>query len=158
MKKLLAIVLTLVMLLSIVPLGTMTASAATSGTTGDCTWTLDGDVLTISGNGKMGDCSNGITPWGKGISKVIIEDGVTSVGMACFYMCKNLSDVQISNTVTTIGVMSFMNCTNLKSIKIPDAVKELKNLVFFGCSNLSEVYIGSGLENYSDAFYECYNL
>ena len=54
MKKLLSVLLAVLLLISVVPLGafTFTASAAntTSGTTGDCTWTLDGTVLTISGS------------------------------------------------------------------------------------------------------------
>lgn len=39
----------------------------TTGTTGQCTWTLEGTVLTISGNGKMGDYNgyNNTLPWGK---------------------------------------------------------------------------------------------
>ena len=57
MKKALSILLTIMLVLTLAPLGTfsLTANAATSGTTGDCTWTLDGTVLTISGNGKMDD-------------------------------------------------------------------------------------------------------
>ena len=46
----------LLVLVSFVPTGafSITAFAETrSGTTGDCTWTLDGTVLTISGNGAM---------------------------------------------------------------------------------------------------------
>lgn len=52
-KKLLSFLLTAALVLSFLPLGLlgMTASAATSGTTGECTWSLDGTVLTISGNG-----------------------------------------------------------------------------------------------------------
>ena len=58
MKKFLTVILTLCLVFAVVPMGAlgMTASAATvaSGTTGSCTWTLDGTVLTISGNGNMG--------------------------------------------------------------------------------------------------------
>ena len=67
-KKFLSLVLSLMLILSVAPmrLFSITASAetATSGTTGDCTWTLDGTVLTISGNGKMGNCNYYETPWG----------------------------------------------------------------------------------------------
>ncbi len=57
MKKFLSILLTVMLMLSVIPLGlfSITASAATIGRTGDCTWTLDGTVLTISGDGKMGN-------------------------------------------------------------------------------------------------------
>lgn len=41
------------LIMTVIPLSAF-AATATSGTTGDCTWYLDGTVLTISGNGKMG--------------------------------------------------------------------------------------------------------
>ena len=57
-----------------------------SGTTGDCTWTLDGTKLTISGNGAMADYSNSNrSPWyDKKITEITIEDGVTSIGDCVF--------------------------------------------------------------------------
>ena len=57
MKRVLSIMLSTVMMISLLTMGlfSVTASAATTGTTGAaCTWSLDGTVLTISGNGKMG--------------------------------------------------------------------------------------------------------
>ena len=56
-----------------------------SGINGDCIWTLNGTELMISGNGKMGDYNYSTeTPWGSGITSVIIEDGVTSIGNYAF--------------------------------------------------------------------------
>ena len=77
LKKALSIILTLAVMLTVLPFGlfSMTASAATTGETGDCTWSLDGTTLTISGNGVMGDGMR----WDYGITTVIIEEGV-SVG------------------------------------------------------------------------------
>ena len=61
-SRIISVLLITAMLLSIigiVPISAaqteITDTGATSGTTGDCTWTLDGTVLTISGNGKMKD-------------------------------------------------------------------------------------------------------
>lgn len=55
LKKLLSFLLSVMLILSVVLMGlfSITASAATSGTTSDCTWSLDGTVLTISGNGAL---------------------------------------------------------------------------------------------------------
>ena len=72
MKRTLSVLLALVFLLTALPITAVPVSAATSGTTGDCTWVLDGTHLTISGNGAMGDYSetyvNGdyrtTAPWG----------------------------------------------------------------------------------------------
>ena len=57
-------------------------AGASSGVTGDCTWTLDYGVLTISGSGATAyyDTAVNKTPWGYNIKKVIIEDGVTQIG------------------------------------------------------------------------------
>lgn len=66
-KKLLSIFLAAVILIAALPFGIFNVSAATSGTTGDCTWTLDGTVLTISGNGAMEDyIEESSKPWGVG--------------------------------------------------------------------------------------------
>ncbi len=60
MKKVLSVLLAVFLMISILPtnLFSITASAATSGTTGDCHWTLDGTTLTISGNGATWNYSN----------------------------------------------------------------------------------------------------
>ena len=55
MKRTLSLVLSLIMILGIFASMPVTVNAATSGTTGDCIWSLDGTVLTISGNGEMED-------------------------------------------------------------------------------------------------------
>ncbi len=114
MKKLLSVILTLTLILSALPLGlfSITASAATSGITGDCTWTLDGTELTISGNGKMEDyeiyeMDVVATPWGDNITKVTIENGVTSIGDYAFYNCDGLTSVTIPDSVTSIGGCTF---------------------------------------------------
>ena len=61
-------------------IGATSASAATGGTTGDCTWTLDGTVLTISDNGNMG-YHDPNRPWGTSIRQVNIEDCVTPLAI-----------------------------------------------------------------------------
>lgn len=73
-KKLLSFILSVMLILSAVPIGlfsiTACAETATSGTTGDCTWTLDGTVLTISGNGYMYYYpASDYLPWGERYNK-----------------------------------------------------------------------------------------
>ena len=112
MKKFLSMVLALLLVVSVVPGGiNLTASAATSGTTGDCTWTLNGTELTISGNGEMRNYSSFGTsaPWGEDITKVIIENGVTSIGNYAFYNCTRLTSITIPDSVTSIGDAAFYN-------------------------------------------------
>ena len=135
-KRILSLILALTMVLPLVPAFELPVFAATSGTTGDCTWTLDGTVLTISGNGAMADYQLS-TPWGNSITKVIIEDGVTSIGNFTFYYCTSLTSVSIHDSVTSIGIWAFGECYSLSSIIIPDSVTTIGKNAFYNCSSLT---------------------
>ena len=97
----------------IVALCMMSAKAETidSGTCGDeVTWSLSDDyTLTISGTGAMAG-----NPWAweyRGqIRKLVIEDGVTSIGNWAFDSCTSLSSVTIPSSVTSIGRDAFYDC------------------------------------------------
>ena len=144
-KKLLSFALTLAIIICAIPLGTftLTASAATIGTTGDCTWRLDGTVLTISGNGAMGSYDNYGTdaPWGIEITDVIIEDGVTEIASWAFGCCQKLKNVAISDSVKIINDSAFFGCTSLTNVTIPYGVTSIKRCAFDACSNLENINI-----------------
>ena len=100
------------------------SAGASGGTTGDCTWTLDDGVLTISGNGAMGnyDVFSSPTPWETDITDVVIDNGVTHIGDMAFYGCTELAGITIPDSVTSIGDLAFYGCTELTDITIPDSV------------------------------------
>lgn len=107
------------------------------------TWTLyNTGTLTIRGKGSMEDYSYyGETPWDSFsylIEKVIIRDGVTSIGEYAFEYCSNLEKVTISNSVRKIGDSAFGSC-GITEIKIPDSVKQIEDWAFNSCSYLKEV-------------------
>lgn len=84
-KKLLSFILSVMLILSVAPMGLFSipacAETATNGTTGNCTWTLDGTMIIISGNGDMENYwYSDSLPWGISITEVIINTGVTSIG------------------------------------------------------------------------------
>ena len=172
----------------------------TCGKDGDnLTWMVTEDgTLTISGQGEMKDyrwdpdlvlvrhpwqfCydSNG-GRWDPDdfgyryeVKKIIIEEGVTSIGSQAFNMfgeyddtkgpidislpnslksigdkafkgCSNLTNIQLPKGVTSIGEWAFYNCESLKSINIPDGVKSIEHGTFEGCSNLTNVQLSEGL-------------
>lgn len=99
-------------------------------------WELKNGVLTISGNGAMKDYSH---PWvGEGrIEKVIIENGVTSIGDWAFCDCSNLTTVTIPNSVTSIGKSAFLGCSSLTSITIQNPELILERFVYDWNSQLS---------------------
>ena len=74
-----------------------------SGVTGDCAWTLVGTELTVSGKGWMENYRNEDAPWGKQITSVVINNGVTSIGDRAFFGCKGLTDATIPDIRWLIG-------------------------------------------------------
>lgn len=99
------------------------AQSVTSGTTGDCTWTLDGSKLTISGQGKMGSNNNLSTTaaWPKDITEVVIEDGVTEIGAGAFSYCQNIESLIIPKSVKSIGSYAFEN-SKISNLYIEDLI------------------------------------
>ena len=144
LKKPLAVMLSLMLIISAFTALPVTASAATaesaagakSGKTGDCTWSLDDNgTLTISGNGAMKDYySTESLPWGNTIEKVIIKNGVTAIGNYTFDGCYKLTSVSIPNSVKSIGDYVFCGCGKLTSVNIPNGVTRIGGDAFSGTS------------------------
>ncbi|MBO5008581.1 MAG: leucine-rich repeat protein [Clostridia bacterium] len=175
-------------LLSLTYVNAFASTTVASGTCGDnLTWALDDTgTLTISGTGDMEDYSSygSTAPWFSyriDIKKLIVQNGVTSIGDFAFYG-RNLSQdklvyVELPSTVTTMGFYSFYNCKsietviahegfsgelifieciNLKNIQIPKTVKWMQ---FVGCINLESIDIPAGItEIRARCFMDCTNL
>ncbi len=162
MKKLLVIMLIVVLLVSVCPFGlfTFSANAVARGITGDCEWTLEDTVLTISGNGKMGDYEHYVSlPWGRAITKVVIEKGVTNIGYAAFENCNKLTTVVISDSVTAIDAYAFNKCTSLKNVNFGNCVSTISIAAFYGCTSLENLLLPdsvTGLGSY--AFTKCSSI
>lgn len=71
-------------------------------------------TLTISGSGPMINYSSAYSyPWCyyfASISKVVLENGVTSIGSLAFAHCTCLTSITIPNSVTSIGDCAFYQC------------------------------------------------
>ena len=146
MKKLLAILTSILLLCAMLPLSALSVTAATSGTTGDCTWRLDGTHLTISGNGAMGDYNtSNAAPWGMSITSVTIGQGVTVIGDYAFYNCRSLTAVIIPDSVTVIGQCAFYYCSTLPSVTIPHNITDIEKEAFAYCKALTSVTIPNGI-------------
>ena len=134
-------------------------------------WSLDTNtgVHTISGEGSMAEYSvEGLVPWydyKDGIKKVVIGEGVKSIGRKAFYGCVNLENIEISSTVINISHNAFCGCLNLKSVTIPPTVRYM-GIDPFLMSGIEKVYIedlaawctmsysstSSGPQNYGDLY------
>ena len=110
MKDIKKLMITLVALLAV----TTGAWAQGPWTSGDCTVTLSGDVMTVSGTGAMADYADSYQlPWygyNYDVKTIVIESGVTSIGNSAFAMCYNLESVSIPASVTSIGRQAFEMC------------------------------------------------
>ena len=86
----------------------------------DITWTLDDDgTLIISGTGRMQDYLDDSSPFDESsIKRVIINDGVTSIGSLAFRACSKLISVTIPQSVKAIGNGAFYACFNLTNIVV----------------------------------------
>ncbi len=177
LKKFLSFILSFELIFTAAPFLPMITAFATnssvkSGSTGSCKWSLDGMVLTISGNGEMGnyipkeltDPNPGAgtiknnTPWGTAITKVIIEQGVTKIGKYCFFDSW-ITEVIIPDSVTNIDSDAFMGCRQLKNIKLPNNLKYIGSEAFALCSNLVNVYIPDSVTSLGESsFADCKSL
>ncbi len=145
--------------------GTGELPIAASGSCGDnLTWELTlHHTLTISGTGAMADYSTFTTlPWYsyKAIIKtVVINEGVTSIGVAAFYDCKALTSVTIPESMRSIGSTAFSGCTGLTSVTIPTGVTSIGRNAFSNCSGLTSITIPDGVTSIGEGtFHGCSGL
>lgn len=108
----------------------------------------DGEKLVVSGNDDIKDrqFENGA------FEKVVILDGVKSIGRCAFDDCSNLTDIEIADSVTEIKEYAFMNCKSLEKLTMPAELKMIGNDAFpfenlesvdlSKCSKLKKVDLG----------------
>ena len=94
------------------------------------------------------------------VTQVVINAGVTNIGVYAFNGCTSLSAVVIPNTVVSIGEKAFSGCTNLTSVTIPDGVRDIGVGAFNSCKSLTEVEIPGSvvtIGNYYEGDYGLYS-
>lgn len=131
-----------------------------SGSLGDdLTWEFENGTLTIKGSGDMPTVDKYTSAWHKGdngntggkmatsdIKKVVVEEGVTSLGKYAFYGLGELTEVKLPSTLTVIGEDAFEDCKKLTSIVLPDAVEEIHAQAFYRCVKLATVTFSKNLK------------
>lgn len=94
----------------------------------------DEGVLTISGNGEL---YGGELDWADpyyidvlfsqfkdmGVNEVVIEEGVTGLGICCFANCRSLKKITIPSSVKTIGYKAFWECYELCEMVLPEQLE-----------------------------------
>ena len=128
------------------------------------TWILySNGLLVFSGNGSIGDNSVSNRPgwfeWKDSIKSVVIEKGVTSIGLQAFVDCTSLTCITIPDSVTRINSSTFSGCTSLTSVEIPNSVTSIGWGVFRQCTSLTNVTIPNSVTSLDySTFSHCTSL
>lgn len=101
-------------------------------------WILQGDgILRIFGKYKIYDYSedgsnaqHSPRPWDEyraDIKNIVIEEGITWIGMLAFYRLYKLENVKIARSVKVIAWNVFGDCHSLKTLYLPNSVEFFHN-------------------------------
>ncbi|MCU0081529.1 immunoglobulin-like domain-containing protein [Extibacter muris] len=114
-------------------------------------YNVEGDTLTFSGFGGISACGGEIVgnqPWNQSnVSKVIISEGITSIGEQAFSKVQNWSkdtNLSLPDTLTEIKSFGFNECNLAGYIKLP---KTLNNIGVFGLARIKNKVILNMTEN-----------
>ena len=77
--------------------------------------------------------------------RVILPNGIETVGEWAFARCENLASVTLPQTVTFIGNSAFYGCKNLKKVRLPEGLETIENSLFAQCASLGEVKVPAGV-------------
>ena len=120
-------------------------------------WEIRENTLFISGSGKMPDFDfdKGCEWSGEKFSKVVISEGITTIGDYVFENNENLESVVLPNSIKCIGEGVFEGCGRLEHITIPKNVKEIGAYTFRGCGRLEHITIPKNVTHIGySAFWE----
>ncbi len=91
-------------------------------------------TLHITGNGDMENFENEFSaPWrtySQAAKRVVIEEGVTSVGSNSFAGFYYLNEVVLSDSVKSIGNSAFASCPNLKALTLSPNIISIADTSF----------------------------
>lgn len=147
------------------------AQVTKPGASIDYSFDANTGTFTLTGSGEMYTfrdtkyAKNGMTPWSDikdQIKKVVVGEGITTIGEYSFYNCVNLTEVQLPSTLKKIcgsGVTgganssstlasygAFRGCTSLTKINFPEGLEEIDNVAFRDCSALKTVILPNSLK------------
>jgi len=114
------------------------------------TFYKDTGLLIVNGTGEMYNYTSSKYPFDLWrIYKVVIEEGVTSIGNYFFNMCLFVTSISIPSTVTRIGDGAIRFCQQLKSVDIPAEVVSIGADAFYGCTVLTSINIDKNNKDYT---------
>ena len=124
----------------------------------NCTATLDeSGVLRVSGTGEMYDYDVNTryeTPWRYdlwNINSIVIEDGITRIGVNSFFGGGTIENVEISDTVQYVSSGAFDEIGNLKKLVVSDTTLWANQDDIYNSENIT-LYCRGNLEKCKQNF------
>lgn len=106
-------------------------------------WALQDGTLIVTSQGAMQDYDSAReTPWFSDradIRKIVVQNGVTTIGDYAFYGCENVTSVTLPATVTQIGKLAFYGCGSLNTLTLPDSLTMVEDYAFAKASGLKTI-------------------
>ena len=134
------------------------ARAATAGSCGaNMSWSITGEVLTISGTGDMKDYTESeYSPWryadaGVNVTSIVVEEGVNTIGDEAFNGMFGITKVTLpASGLTSVGAYAFAGCTGLTEVVFSNGLLAVGDWAFADCDTLtvclpaSVTFVGEG--------------
>ena len=133
-----------------------------SGKCGDsASWKLDADgVLTITGAGPMADYG-AYGPWYiahlTDIKKVVVQEGVTTIGDHAFANLSYVTSVTIPSSITSIGAHAFEKCRLGGAVTLPEGLTAIGDFAFSG-SGMASLTLPESLRTIGNSAFLCCSL
>ena len=162
-KKVLALVMTLAMVLSLIPVTALAEEGTEDQETSVSTFTVDGLTYEVTEDTN----SVNVTGWNKEKLDVVIPEEVTDsdrkkypvVGISASsgFQGSNLTSIEIQAAIETLEDATFSGCTKLTTVKLPNTIKKIGNQVFRNCNSITTLEgidwsLVTSIGNYAFAF------
>ena len=112
---------------------------------------LGGRPVTSIGRSAFDGC--------KGVTEVILPDGLLEVGSTAFRGCTSLVSVHMPTSLVRIATSAFSGCSSLADAALPEGLATIGNFAFSFCTSLSAVTVPSSVTSLgTSAFEGCRSL
>ena len=142
------------------------ASMTEFGACGDESfWVLSNDgTLSVRGSGAVTDSAYGVQQRSL-VSRLVVEDGITSIGdkftisSYSYSGFENISSVTFADSVEELPAGMLRDCSSLQKIDLPSGIKAIPDKFLYGCTSLGSVQIPDAVTKIGEeSFYGCSSL
>ncbi|MBE6816980.1 MAG: leucine-rich repeat domain-containing protein [Ruminococcaceae bacterium] len=151
MKRILALLLSVLMLFATMPITAMAETVTGRLGTSNVYYELtDEGVLRLYGTGATPNypAEAESSPFaGKYVEKVVVEQGITSIGNYIFAECWDIEEVSLPKSLRYVGNVAFGGCSKLKEITFNSNTENFGFAALYNCRSLKSVTFKSNRIN-----------